>query len=185
MNNRLTLRLCPADDAVDAISAADIGRVLIAVDAAVRAFAGAPNGGADQRSAISSLSLVQANERDHVLQLDLSDVDGAPLERLIASAAAVSAGESCEAELALCDLQRAIPQGIRAVEIAHGAASASISRGEPSGDRLPTDQWILDLIQRMTHRAAKPFVPYSDDERLDFDVEEFNRMVAEGRRSGE
>lgn len=183
MSNRLTLRLCPADDAAGVISAADIGRVLIAVDAAVRTFVGAPNGGADQRSVISSLSLAQTDGRDHVLQLDVGNADGAPLARLVAAAA--SLGEPCEAERELCDLQRAIPQGIRTVELAHGAASASISRGEPSGERPPVDQWILDLIQRMTHRDAKPFVPYSDDERLDFDVEEFNQMVAEGRRSGE
>lgn len=184
MSNRLTLRFCPADEADGAISTADIGQVLIAVDAVIQAFADAPNGDASRRSVISRLSLVQADGRDCVLQLDVDGANDAPLARLVASAAAVLAGEPCEAEPELRDLRRAIPQGIRAVELAHDAASASISRGESSGEPPPADQWILDLVHRMTHHEAKPFVPYSDDERLDFDVEEFNRMVAEGRRSG-
>lgn len=185
MSNRLTLRFSPADEAEGAISAADIGQVLIAVDAVLQAFADAPNGGASRRSVISSLSLVRADGRDRVLQLDLAGGNDAPLARLVASAAAVFAGEPCEAEPELRDLRRAIPQSIRTVELAHDTASTSISRDDSSGDHSSADQWILDLAHRMTHRKAKPFVPYSDDERLDFDVAEFNRMVAEGRRSGE
>ena len=184
MTERLTLRLCPTNDADSVVFADELGRLLLALDAAVGALADAPNGGALERTALPCLTLVRAGARDHVLHLDFDAPDDALLSRFVASAA-VFAADPHAPHVQLRRLQRAIPQGIHTIEIAHGAASASIPCGQTGEDSPATDQWIIDLIHRMTHRKAKPFVPFTDDEKLDFDVEEFNRIVAEGRRGSE
>ena len=183
MTNRLTLRLYRADQVADALSPADIGRLLIAVDAAVQACAS--KGAAPQQPCVRNLSLSQNDQQDPVLHLDFNASDDAPLARLVAAVAAAFAGEPCRPEPALRNLQRALPQGVATAEIVHGASSASIP-GAQAGEQSPLDdQWVADLVHRMTHRESKPFAPLASGERLDFDVAEFNQLVAEGRRGGE
>lgn len=183
-DNRLTLRFQRADHAAGGVSAADIGRLLIAVEAAIQACA-ASDDAASRRSLVRSLSLSSVTGQDSVLQLDFDTPDGAPLSRLVAAASAVWVGEPCEAERELRGLQHAIPQGVDAIQLIYGASSASISGVQAAEQPTVDDRWIVDLVDRMTQRAGKPFVPLSSGERLDFDVEEFNWLVAEGRRAGE
>ena len=183
MTNRLTLLLRRGDQAAAVLSPADIGRLLIAVDAAVQACAS--EGVASQQPCIRNLSLSQSDRQDPVLQLDFDDSDDAPLTRLVAAIAAAFTEEPCRPELALVDLQRALPQGVDAVEIAHGASSASIPNAQAGEQGPPDDQWVADLVHQMTRRKSKPFAPLAGSERLDFDVAEFNQLVAEGRRAGE
>ena len=183
MTNRLTLRLRRADQVAGALSSADVGRLLIAVDAAVQACAS--EGSAPQQPCVRNLSLSQSNRQDPVLHLEFDDSDTAPLARLVAAIAAAFTEEPCRPELALVDLQRALPQGVDAAEIAHGASSASIPRAQ-AGEQGPSDdRWVADLVHQMTHRKSKPFAPLAGSERLDFDVAEFNQLVAKGRRGGE
>ena len=183
MTQRLTLRLHRGDRALDAVSAADIGRLLIAVDAAVQACAS--EGAAHQQPCVRNLSLSQSDRQGPVLHLEFDDSAPAPLSSLVATIAAAFTGDTCRAEPELRDLQRALPQGVDAAEIAHGASSASIPRAQ-AGEQGPLDdQWVADLLHRMTHGKSKPFAPLAGSERLDFDVAEFNQLVAEGRRGGE
>lgn len=183
MTNRLTLRLHRANQAAGALSPADIGRMLIAVDAAVQACA--PEGAAPQQPCVRNISLSQSDQQDPILHLDFDASAAALLARLVAAVAAAFAGEPCRPEPALRDLQRALPQGIATAEIVHGASSASIPRA-PAGEQSPLDdQWVADLVHRMTHGGTKPLIPLASGERLDFDVAEFNQLVAEGRRGGE
>lgn len=183
MPHRLTLRLHRADQVAAALSPADIGRLLIAVDAAVQACAS--EGAAPQQPRVRNLSLSQSDRQDTVLHLDFDASAAAPLARLVAAIAAASAGEPCWPEPALRDLQGALPQGVDAAEIVHGASSASIPSAQ-TGEQGPLDdQWVADLVHQMTHRKSKPFAPLAGSERLDFDVAEFNQLVAEGRRAGE
>ena len=182
MTNRLTLRLRRADQVAGALSPADIGRLLIAVDAAVQACAS--KGAAPQQPCVRNLSLSQNDRQDPVLHLDF-DTAAAPLARLVAAIAAAFTDDPCRPEPALRNLQRALPQGVDAAEIVHGASSASIP-GAQAGEQSPLDdQWVADLVHGMTHRESKPFIPLTSGERLDFDVTEFNQLVAEGRRGGE
>lgn len=183
-DNRLTLRLQCADHAAGGVSAADIGRLLIAVEAAIQACA-ASDGAASQPSLVWSLSLSSITGQDAVLQIDFDTPDGAPLSRLVAAASVAFVGEPCEAERELRGLQRAIPQGVEAIRITYGASSASIPGGQTAEASSLDDRWIAELVDRMTQRTGKPFVSLTDGERLDFDVEEFNRLVTEGRRAGE
>ena len=183
MTNRLTLRLRRADQVAGDLSPADIGRLLIAVGAAVQACA--PEGAAHQQPCVRNLSLSQNDRQDPVLHLDFDAPDAAPLARLVAAIAAAFAGEPCRPEPALRNLQRALPQGVATAEIVHGASSASIP-GAQAGEQSPLDdQWVADLVHRMTHGETKPFIPLASGERLNFNVAEFNQLVAEGRRGGE
>ena len=183
MTKRLTLRLRRADQVAGALSPADIGRLLIAVDAAVQACTS--EGAAHQQPYIRNLSLSQNDRQDPVLHLDFNASDAASLARLIAAVAAAFTDEPCRPEPALLDLQRALPQGVDAAEIVHGASYASIPRAQ-AGEQSPLDdQWVTDLVHRMTQSESKPFIPLPGGERLDFDVAEFNQLVAEGRRGGE
>ena len=178
-NNRLTLRLRRADHVVNGVSAADLGRLLIAVDAAVQTCAD------PQEALVRNLSLSSNSLQDPILQIDFDAAAGAPLSHLVAAASAAFAGEPSEAALELHDLQRAIPHGIDAIRIIHGASSASIPREQPAETAPPDERWIAALVDRMTHGKVQPFTPLTAGERLDFDVEEFNRLVAEGRRAAE
>lgn len=182
-NNRLTLRLRRADHAVGGVSAADIGRMLVAVDAAVQACAA--DSAAPRQSPVRSLSLSSADGQDPVLQLDFNASDDILLSRFVAAASAAFAGEPCEADLELHDLQRAIPHGIDAIQMTHGASSTFIPREQPVETSPLDDRWVADLVDRMTYGKVQPFTPLTAGERLDFDVEEFNRLVAEGRRAAE
>ena len=178
-NNRLTLRLRRADHAVGGVSAADIGRLLIAVDVAVQTCADS------QEALVRNLSLSESSLQDPILQIDFDAAGGAPLSRLVAAASAAFAGDLSEADPELHDLQRAIPHGIDAIQITHGASSASIPRAQPAETAPPDERWIAALVDRMTHGKVQPFTPLTTAERLDFDVEEFNRLVTEGRRAAE
>ena len=183
MTHRLTLRLRRADQVAAALSPADIGRLLIALDAAVQACAS--EGTAPQQPCVRNLSLSQSDRQASVLHLEFDDSDDAPLTRLVAAIAAAFTGDTCRAEPELRDLQRALPQGVDAVEIVHGASSASIPSAQTDEQGPLDDQWVADLVHQMTHRKSKPFVPLAGSERLDFDVAEFNHLVAESRRGGE
>ena len=182
MTRRLTLRLRRADQVAAPLSPADIGRLLIALDSAVQACTS--EGIAPQQPCVRNLSLSQSDRQAPILHLEFDDSDAAPLSRLVAAIAAAFTGEPCQPELALRALQRALPQGVDAAEIVHGASSASIPRAQ-AGEQGPLDdQWVADLVHQMTHRKSKPFAPLAGSERLDFDVAEFNQLVAEGRRGG-
>ena len=183
MTNRLTLRLRRGDQVAAALSPADIGRLLIALDAAVQACAS--EGAAPQQPCVRNLSLSQSDRQDPALHLDFDASDDAPLAGLVAAIAAAFTAEPCRPEPALRNLQRALPQGVDVAEIVHGASSASIP-GAQAGEQSPLDdRWVADLVHQMTRRKSKPFAPLASGERLDFDVAEFNHLVAEGRRGGE
>ena len=182
MTHRLTLRLRRADQVAAPLSPADIGRLLIALDSAVQACAS--EGTAPQQPCVRNLSLSQSDRQASVLHLEFDDSDDAPLTRLVAAIAAFT-GDTCRAEPELRALQRALPQGVDAAEIVHGASSASIPGAQTDEQGPLDDQWVADLVHRMTHGKSKPFSLLANGERLDFDVAEFNQLVVEGRRGGE
>lgn len=169
MGEILKVKIETARRASGCLQAADLVLVLGAIDRAIRA--------ATPEIADPRLTIARIGEDARTIHLRMDDplIDAAPPQRPLAELVnAQAAGRD-----GLC-LETWLPPRINSLELFCGDARATAC------NRMSYDNWpkaAKELRARRSERraAARPYSPPPDDQLLNFDVEQFNREVAEAR----
>lgn len=167
MSETLEVRVHLAERARGQMRAADLALLLEAIERGVRAVA--------PQIALPRLMIAEMDEFALCFRLTLCDpelnepLSGDPLVALVQAQTAERDGLRLEA---------ALSRRINSVELSCGSAHATACNA------MSYDNWpSMQSTPRAAPTTAKPWTPLPEDQLLDFDAAEFNREVAEARRS--
>lgn len=169
MSDTLEVRVSLAECAGGCMRAADLALLLGAIERGICVIAPAV--------ALPHLTIASIDQHAQriALRMDAPELDvpqpGHPLVDLVRAQAAGRDG--------LC-LETWLPPRINSLELSCGSARASAC------NRMSYDNWPKAAKELRTSRSerravARPYSPPPDDQLLNFDVEQFNREVAEAR----
>ena len=169
MGEILKVKIETAQRASGCLQTADLVLVLRAIDRAIRA--------ATPEIADPRLTIAHIGQDARTIHLRMDDplIDAAPPQHPLAELVNAQA----EGRADVC-LDASLPRRINSLELSCGAVRATAC------NRLSYDNWPkaakeLRALRSERPTAAHPYLPPPDDQLLNFDVEQFNREVAEAR----
>lgn len=178
MGDRLCVRARGGACVAEGINAADLARLLIELERSLRLLV--------YETAGAQLVVTRMHQAAGAIELELAAPQPAGDESCASPFSIVMEALTSYAETArprrwsASRLAWGLPPGIRALEFRYGAATATLKNESPYRSAAEWDEYQRRL-QEISRSTVGPYQPLPEHLRLDFDVEEFNREVAEAR----
>lgn len=178
MGDRLCVRAHGGACVSEGINAADLARLLIELERSLRLLV--------REVAGAQLVVTRMHQTAGAIELELAapqpvgDEPCASPFSIVMEALTSYAETDQPPRWSASRLAWGLPPGIRALEFRYGAATAILKNESPYPSAVEWDDYHR-RIQEVSRSTVGPYQPLPEHLRLDFDVKEFIREVAEAR----
>lgn len=178
MGDRLCVRARGGACVSEGINAADLARLLIELERSLRLLV--------REVAGAQLVVTRMHQTAGAIELELAapqpvgDEPCASPFSIVMEALTSYAETDQPPRWSASRLAWGLPPGIRALEFRYGAATAILKNKSPYRSAVEWDDYHR-RIQEVSRSTVGPYQPLPEHLRLDFDVKEFIREVAEAR----
>lgn len=178
MGDRLCVRARGGACVSEGINAADLARLLIELERSLRLLV--------REVAGAQLVVTRMHQTAGAIELELAapqpvgDKPCASPFSIVMEALTSYAETDQPPRWSASRLAWGLPPGIRALEFHYGAATAILKNESPYRSAVEWDDYHR-RIQEVSRSTVGPYQPLPEHLRLDFDVKEFIREVAEAR----